>query len=82
MVAYQAATRFRMRIEWLVPALSLPGQVASDTLIGYRALWRRLIHGEQPTSAFLELPARFGDDAAEGITDILTEAGRPQGRWP
>jgi multisubunit Na+/H+ antiporter MnhE subunit len=68
LVTYQAATRFRMRIEWLVPALCLPGQVARDTVIVYRALWRRLVHGEQPPSAFLELPARFGDDTPEGIT--------------
>ena len=27
LVTYQAATRFRMRIEWLVPVFSLPGQV-------------------------------------------------------
>ena len=68
LVTYQAATRFRMRVEWLVPALSLPGQVARDTMIVYRALWRRLVHGEQPPSAFLEIPARFGDDTPEGVT--------------
>jgi multisubunit Na+/H+ antiporter MnhE subunit len=68
LVTYQAATRFRMRIEWLVPALSLPGQVVRDMVIVYLALWRRLVHGEQPPSAFVELPARFGDDSAEGMT--------------
>jgi multisubunit Na+/H+ antiporter MnhE subunit len=68
MVSYQAATRFRMRVEWLVPALKLPGQVVADTVVVYRALWRRLVHGEEPPSAFLELPARFGDDSAEGVT--------------
>jgi multisubunit Na+/H+ antiporter MnhE subunit len=68
LVSYQAATRFRMRIEWLVPALQLPGQVIGDLIIVYRALWRRLVHGEQPPSAFLELPARFGDDTPEGVT--------------
>ena len=68
LVSYQAATRFRMRIEWLVPALRLPGEVVRDTVTVYRALWRRLVHGEQPPSAFLELPARYGDDSAEGIT--------------
>ncbi len=68
LVTYQAATRFRLRIKWLVPALSLPGQVARDTVIVYRALWRRLVHGEQPPSAFLERPARFGDDTPEGVT--------------
>src|SRR5580704_3225004 len=58
---YQAATRFRMRIRWLVPALRLPGQVAGDMVIVYGALWRRLARGEQPGSAFAERPARFGD---------------------
>lgn len=67
-VTHQAAMRFRMRIEWLVPALRLPGEVVRDTVTVYRALWRRLVHGEQPPSAFLELPARYGDDSAAGIT--------------
>jgi len=68
LVTFQAATRFRMRIEWLVPALGLPGQAVRDTVIVYRALWRRLVHGEQPPSAFAEVPARFGDDTPEGVT--------------
>ena len=68
LVSYQAATRFRMRVVWLAPALSLPGQVVRDLVIVYRALWRCLVHGEQPPSAFLELPARFGDDTPEGVT--------------
>ncbi len=68
LVTHQAAARFRMRIEWLVPSLRLPGQVVRDMVIVYRALWRRLVHGEQPPSAFLELPARFGDDSPEGVT--------------
>jgi multisubunit Na+/H+ antiporter MnhE subunit len=67
-VSYQAASRFRMRIGWLVPALRLPGQVVSDMVIIYRALLRQLVHGEQPPSAFLELPVRFGDDTPEGVT--------------
>ena len=68
LVTYQAATRFRMRFEWLVPALRLPGQVARDMVIVYAALGRCLSRGEQPPSAFLELPARFGDDSPEGAT--------------
>ena len=52
-VSYQAASRFRMRIQWLVPALRLPGEVAGDTVRVYHALWRRLVHGEQPPSAFI-----------------------------
>ena len=29
LVSHQAGTRFRMRVEWLVPALGLPGQVVA-----------------------------------------------------
>ena len=65
---YQAATRFRMRIEWAVPALSLPGQVVSDMAIVFAALWRRLIRGEQPPSGFRQVPVRYGTDTAEGDT--------------
>jgi multisubunit Na+/H+ antiporter MnhE subunit len=68
LVSYQAGVRFRMRIEWLVPALRLPGQVVRDTGTVYAALWRRLVRGEQPPSAFLEIPVRFGDDSPEGVT--------------
>jgi multisubunit Na+/H+ antiporter MnhE subunit len=68
LVTYQAASRFRMRIGWFVPALRLPGEVARDTVIVYHALWRRLVHGEQPPSAFIERPVRFGDDTPEGVT--------------
>ncbi len=65
---YQAATRFRMRIRWLALALRLPGQVAGDMVTVYAALWRRLIRGEQPDSAFVTEPVRFGDDTPAGVT--------------
>jgi multisubunit Na+/H+ antiporter MnhE subunit len=68
LATYQAATRFRMRIAWIVPALSLPGQVVRDLVTVYAALWRRLFGGQQPPSEFVELPARFGDDTPEGLT--------------
>ncbi len=68
LVTYQAGVRFRMRIGWVVPAFRLPGEVARDMVTVYAALWRRLTRGEQPDSAFVELPARFGDDSAEGVT--------------
>jgi len=67
-ITYQAASRFQMRMKWLVPALRLPGEVAGDMVIIYRALWRRLAHGGQPPSGFAELPVRFGDDTPEGLT--------------
>jgi multisubunit Na+/H+ antiporter MnhE subunit len=68
LVTYQAAARFRMRLRWLIPALRLPGEVARDMLIVYRALWRRLVHGEEPASGFAEVPARYGDDTPAGVT--------------
>jgi len=68
LVSHQAATRFRMRIEWLVPALGLPVQVARDTVIVFAALWRRLAHGTQPPSGFQEVPVRYGGETAEDRT--------------
>src|SRR5262249_26032543 len=65
---YQAATRLRVRIEWLTPALQLPGQVARDTVIVFAALWRRLLRGEEPPSGFRELPVQYGDDSVAGRT--------------
>jgi multisubunit Na+/H+ antiporter MnhE subunit len=77
LATYQAATRFRMRIRWLVPALRLPGQVAADLVTVYAALWRRLIRGEQPDSAFVAEPVRYGDDTTAGVTRrVLLIGGR------
>jgi multisubunit Na+/H+ antiporter MnhE subunit len=73
----QAATRFRMRAEWVVPAFRLPGQVARDTVIVFAALWRRLARGEEPDSGFRELPVRYGDDTPQGVTRrVLLTGGR------
>jgi multisubunit Na+/H+ antiporter MnhE subunit len=77
LVGYQAAARFRMRAEWLVSALGLPGQMLRDTVIVFAALWRRLARGEQPPSGFREIPGRFGDDSDEGVTRrVLLVGGR------
>jgi multisubunit Na+/H+ antiporter MnhE subunit len=74
---FQASTRFRMRIEWLVPALRLPGQVARDTAVVFAALWRKLARGQDPPSGFRELPVRRGSDSAEGVTRrVLLIGGR------
>ena len=54
---HQAATRFRMRLRWLVPARRLPGQILGDTVAGLAALARQLARGEQPASGIQELPA-------------------------
>jgi len=77
LATYQGAARFRMRVRWLVPALRLPGQVAADTVTVYAALWRRLTRGEQPDSAFVTEPVRFGDDTPAGVTRrVLLIGGR------
>ena len=72
---YQAATRFRMRTGWLAPAFRLPGQVLSDTVIAFAALWRLCTRGEQPDSGFREIPTRFGDDSDEGDTRRMLLVG-------
>lgn len=77
LVTYQAGTRFRMRVKWLVPALRLPGEVARDTVIVFAALGRRLVRGEQPPSRFLEIPARSGGISDEDVTRrVLLIGGR------
>lgn len=68
LVTYQAAARVRMRAEWLARVITLPGQVAQDTLIVFAALWRRLARGQEPPSGFRVLPVAYGDDTAEGRT--------------
>lgn len=65
---YQAATKFRPRIRWVARAVRLPGEVARDTVIVFAALGRRLVRGQEPASGFRELPVRYGDDSAEGVT--------------
>ena len=77
---HQAATRFRMRIEWIewvVPALGLSARLVRDTVIVFAALWRRVARGEEPASGFRAVPARFGGNTAEGETRrVLLIAGR------
>jgi multisubunit Na+/H+ antiporter MnhE subunit len=68
LATYQAATRFRLRIGWLAHVAGLPGEVAGDMVTVYAALWRRLIRGEQPDSAFVTEPVRSGDDTPAGVT--------------
>jgi multisubunit Na+/H+ antiporter MnhE subunit len=75
MAGHQGAARLRMRAGWAPRALSLPGQVARDTVIVFTALWRRLAHGTQPASRFREVPVRYGDDTAEGRTRRLLLIG-------
>jgi hypothetical protein len=75
--SYQAATRFRMRIEWLVPALSLPGRLVADTALVFAALYKQLVRGEEPRSGFRQQHVRYGTNTAEGKTRrALLVAGR------
>ncbi len=77
LVQYQSATHFRLRVEWLGPALRLPLQVATDTLVVFRALWDRLVHGREPPSGFREVPVRWGEETPEGVTRrVLLVSGR------
>jgi multisubunit Na+/H+ antiporter MnhE subunit len=74
---YQAGARLKIRAEWLVPALRLPGQVAGDVITVFGVLWRKLARGEQPHSAFALIPVRYGDDTIEGVTRrVLMIGGR------
>lgn len=68
MATYQAATRFRMRIRWLIPARKLPREIARDTIVVFAALYAKLARGEDPPSAFVTEPLRYGDDTPEGAT--------------
>jgi hypothetical protein len=66
LVTYQAATRFRMPIEWLVPAFSLPGQVVRDMVIVYHALIPQF-------GGVVEAAIRFEDQTGY-ITTVLAGA--------
>lgn len=68
LMTYQAGAQMRIRASWLTRAVTLPGQVAGDTMIVFAALWRRLAHGEEPPSGFRRRPVRYGDDTAAGRT--------------
>jgi multisubunit Na+/H+ antiporter MnhE subunit len=65
LVGHQSGLRFRIRVEWLTPALRLPAQVARDTGIVFAALWRRMAHGEEPRSGFVAVPVRPPGGAAD-----------------
>jgi multisubunit Na+/H+ antiporter MnhE subunit len=64
--SHQAAVWFGFRLAWLPRALGLPRQVLAETGIVFAALWRRLVHGEEPADGFVAEPARYGPDTPEG----------------
>lgn len=67
-VTYQAATRFRPRIEWLLPAAKLPAQLVRDTWTVFGALYRKLARNENPPSRFITEPFAYGPGTPEGAT--------------
>lgn len=76
-VLHQTGVRFRMRSEWVAPALRLPVQAVLDTWIVFRALWRLTVRGEQPAGGFREVPVRYGGDSAQDVTRrVLLTGGR------
>jgi multisubunit Na+/H+ antiporter MnhE subunit len=64
---HRAGLRYRMRLGWLLPALRLPGQVVTDTVAVYLALWRKLTRGEDPPGGFAEVPVDPGEDGPDGV---------------
>jgi multisubunit Na+/H+ antiporter MnhE subunit len=65
---HQAAARLAIKPIWLVRAIRLPGRVAQDTVTVFAALARTLVTRRPPEGAFRELPLRYGDDSALGVT--------------
>jgi multisubunit Na+/H+ antiporter MnhE subunit len=68
LVSHQSGLRFRIRIEWVAPALRLPAEVARDTWIVFAALWRRLARGVDPGSGFRAVPVHAAGDSDEDRT--------------
>jgi hypothetical protein len=68
LATYQAASQVRVRIEWLVPAMSLPWKAVRDTGLIFMALWRFLALRREPPGGFREQAVRFGPDTVEGKT--------------
>lgn len=68
LAGYRAATRLRIRIEWLGPAMRLPLEVARDTGTVFVALYRQVVFRQPPRSGFREIGARYGGATLEDRT--------------
>jgi len=67
--------RFRPRARWLLRSAPLPWRVIRETWLVSIVLWRRLVRGAEPASAFRALPfAAGGDDARASARRALVEA--------
>lgn len=68
--------RFRVRPRWLGALRAAPLSILRDTGILAIALWRRLIHGERPSSGFRVVHTPMsGDDAEAAGRRALAIAG-------
>ena len=68
-VSRQARIRYRIRAAWLPRALTLPGQVVSDTLAVFAVLARTIAtKAPPPHGAYREVPVGHGDDSPLGVT--------------
>ena len=68
LVQHQSATHFRPQAEWVAPALRLPLKLVKDTALVTKVLWARIVHGQDPPSAFRALAVRAGGNSAEDVT--------------
>ncbi|HTX62256.1 MAG TPA: hypothetical protein VMD28_01360 [Acidimicrobiales bacterium] len=68
LVQHQAASHLRVRFRWLVHALFIPPQVARDLVVVFTALFRKMVAGVEPASAFDEVPVRAGGESATTVT--------------
>ncbi|HET9058831.1 MAG TPA: hypothetical protein VFN61_02835 [Acidimicrobiales bacterium] len=75
LVQYQSGISFRPHGEWVAPAIKLPARLVKDYMVVLSVLWRRIVRGEQPSSRFLSVPTRYGDDSPEGMTRRLLITG-------
>jgi multisubunit Na+/H+ antiporter MnhE subunit len=76
LVQHQSATHFRPRAEWVAPALRLPMKLVKDTALVAKVLWARIVHGQDPPSAFRAVPVRGGGSSPEDVTRrVLMIAG-------
>ena len=77
-VGRQAGIRYAIRSAWLLRALSLPGQLVSDTALVFGTLAKVVLRkAEPPRGTCREIPVRYGNDTPRGETRrVLLTAAR------
>jgi multisubunit Na+/H+ antiporter MnhE subunit len=63
-----AGSHVRLRLSWAVQSLRLPARILKETAAVFGVLGRQMLTGEEPTSGFLEISTRYGDDDGGGAT--------------